>query len=170
VWLLRVLGHDAALLASGLGAIRGPLETGAARARPAARFTPRPWPRERLADIDQVAAGDAVLIDGRDPARFAGGPDPVDPRSGHIPGARNLPARGQLEPDGGVPEPAQLRTRFLDAAGVGPGTEVISYCGSGVTACFNLLALEHAGLGPGRLFPGSWSRWSRDPTRVIETS
>ena len=112
--------------------------------------------------------GRPALIDGRDRGRFRGGPDPVDPRSGHIPGARSLPAGANVGAGGrllGLPE---LRQRFAEA-GIVAGTDVISYCGSGVTACLNLLALEHAGLGPGRLYPGSWSQWSRDPARPIAT-
>jgi thiosulfate/3-mercaptopyruvate sulfurtransferase len=169
VWLLRAVGCNAALLDGGLGVAHGPLETGPGAVRPAVTFTPRAWPAERLASIDEVAAGGAVLIDARDPSRFAGGPDPVDPRSGHIPGARNVPARDHVGPDGRVAGREQLRARFRDAAGIGPDSKVISYCGSGVTACFNLLALERAGLGRARLYPGSWSQWSRDPGRAIET-
>ena len=169
VWLLRAIGHEAALLDGGLAAAPGQLETGSGAARPAIRFTPRPWPANRLATTDEVAAGGAILIDARDQSRFAGGSDPVDPRSGHIPGARNVPARDHVGADGLVAGPEQLRASFRDAAGIGPGTDVISYCGSGVTACFNLLALERAGLGPARLYAGSWSQWSRDPARPIET-
>jgi thiosulfate/3-mercaptopyruvate sulfurtransferase len=175
VWLLRVIGHDAALLDGGLERSRadlpdpGELETGPPPTRPVATFTARPWPAERFAHIDELASTDAVLIDARDPARFGGGPDPVDPRSGHIPGARNVPVRPPLGPAGTVGSPEQLRARFDEVAGIGPGTEVVSYCGSGVSACLNLLALERAGLRPGRLFPGSWSQWSRDPARPIET-
>lgn len=169
VWLLRIIGHEAALLDGGLKTWNGPLEKGAGAHRRPARFTPVPWPPERFAEIDEVAAADAVLIDARDPGRFSGGADSVDPRSGHIPGARNVPARGHVGPDGRVSPASELRERFSTAAGIEPGTPVISYCGSGVTACFNLLAMERAGLGPGRLYVGSWSQWSRDPGRPIET-
>jgi thiosulfate/3-mercaptopyruvate sulfurtransferase len=92
----------------------------------------------------------------------------IDGRSGHIPGARSVPTREHLDADGHIHSTEQLRATFA-AAGIEPGTPVISYCGSGVTACHNLLALERAGLGPARLYPGSWSEWSRDPTRPIET-
>ncbi|HZU39666.1 MAG TPA: sulfurtransferase [Solirubrobacteraceae bacterium] len=167
VWMLRATGHAAAVLDGGLAAWPGPLETDVP-ARPPASFTPRPWPRDLLATIDEVAATSEVLVDGRDHARYAGGPDPVDPRSGHIPGARSLPARDNLGSDGRLLAPDELRRRYAEA-GIGPGTPVISYCGSGVTACHNLLALERAGLGPGRLYPGSWSEWSRDPQRPLAT-
>ncbi len=100
------------------------------------------------------------MIDARQRERYAGaGPDPVDPRPGHIPGARSLPAREHLGPDGRLLDRAELRERFA-AAGVDGERPVVSYCGSGVTACHNLIVLEHAGLGTGRLYAGSWSQWS----------
>jgi thiosulfate/3-mercaptopyruvate sulfurtransferase len=170
VWMLRATGHDAALLDGGLSAWpTADLHTNSPRPRPPASFTPQPWPPELLATVDEVAGTGDVLIDARDRGRFAGGSDPVDPRSGHIPGAINVPTREHLDAEGRMASPAELRRTF-SAAGIEPGTPVISYCGSGVTACHNLLALERAGLGPGRLFPGSWSQWSRDPKRPIETS
>jgi thiosulfate/3-mercaptopyruvate sulfurtransferase len=167
VWMLRVTGHEAALLDGGIGAWPRELETEPARRAPS-RFTPRAWPPERLASIDTVADAPGVVIDGRSGERYAGAPEPHDPRAGHIPGARSLPTREHVGPGGRLLDPATLRERFA-AVGIDPGTDVISYCGSGVTACHNLLVLEHAGLGPGRLYPGSWSQWSRDPERPIET-
>jgi thiosulfate/3-mercaptopyruvate sulfurtransferase len=181
VWLLRAIGHEAALLDGGIAAWPADdLHPDYPRPRPPAHFTPVPWPAERLVTIDEVAAtaqrphdgmaaDGPVLIDARDRTRFGGGPDPVDPRSGHIPGARSVPTREHLNDDARIAEPEQLRATFAQA-GIEPGTPVISYCGSGVTACHNLLALERAGLGPGRLYPGSWSEWSRDPTRPVATS
>jgi thiosulfate/3-mercaptopyruvate sulfurtransferase len=169
VWMLRAIGHEAALLSGGINAWPAEdLHPAYPRPRPPATFTAVAWPPERLADIDEVASTDAVVIDSRDRGRFAGGPDPVDPRSGHIPGARNVPTREHLDPDKRIATPEQLRATFAQA-GIEQGTRVISYCGAGVTACHNLLALEHAGLGEGRLYPGSWSEWSRDPARPIET-
>jgi thiosulfate/3-mercaptopyruvate sulfurtransferase len=167
VWLLRVTGRDAALLDGGLAAWDGPLETAPAQ-RPPATFTPIPWPRDRLVEIDEAATTTDVLLDGRAGDRFAGAPDGLDPRAGHIPGARSLPTREHAGPDGRLRDREALAARFADA-GAGPGTPVVSYCGSGVTACHQLLVLEHAGLGPGRLYPGSWSQWSRDPDRPVET-
>jgi thiosulfate/3-mercaptopyruvate sulfurtransferase len=167
VWMLRSLGQPAALLDGGLAAWPDPLETGPSPDRAARSPGPRPWPEELLATAEEVAAGQAVLIDARDPARFAGGPDPVDPRSGHIPGARSAPVAANLDAGGRIRSPDQLRSRFA-AAGVDGQRPVISYCGSGVSACLNLLALEHAGLPAGRLYPGSWSQWSRDPGRPVE--
>jgi thiosulfate/3-mercaptopyruvate sulfurtransferase len=190
VWMLRATGHEAALLDGGLGAWRGDRQPGTAvdlksgtrtKGRPTRRgggFTARPWPDERLATIDEVAAASdddpanarpdsasPVLIDARQRERFEGEPDGVDPRAGHIPGALSVPCRENLDADGRLLPVEQLRARF----DFGEGADVISYCGSGVTACHNLLAMEQAGLAPGRLFPGSWSQWSRDSTRPVQT-
>ena len=167
-WMLRATGHDAALLDGGLAAWPGPLSTERAVREPA-RFTRRGWPRERIATIEEVAEPAAVLLDAREAERFRGEREPVDPRAGHIPGARNVPARENLDASGRLLPVAELRRRF-EAAGATGGTPVISYCGSGVTACHSLLALEHAGLGQGRLFPGSWSQWSSDPERPAATA
>jgi thiosulfate/3-mercaptopyruvate sulfurtransferase len=168
VWMLRILDQPAAVLDGGLASWEGPLESGPPASRPEVRVTPRPWPPDRLAGIEAVAGTDAVLIDARDGARFAGGPDPVDPRSGHIPGARSLPTAGNLDGEGRLRGADELRRRFA-GVGIDGHRQVISYCGSGVSACHNLLALEYAGLGRGRLYPGSWSQWSRDPRRPIAT-
>ena len=169
VWLLRITGHEAALLDGGLQSwAAADLHPGYPRARPVASFTAVAWPPERFAEIDEVASTTDVLIDARDSGRFGGGPDPVDPRSGHIPGAKSVPTRDHLDADFRVRSPEQLRAAFAQA-GIEPGTAVVSYCGSGVSACHNLLAMERAGLGPGRLYPGSWSEWSRDEARPIAT-
>lgn len=167
VWMLRATGHEAALLDGGITTYAGPLDTEPST-RPAATFTPRPWPADRMATIDEAATpAAAVLIDARPRERFHGAPDPLDPRFGHIPGARSLPCRENLTADGRFLSVAELQQKFA-AAGITGSEPVISYCGSGVTACHNLLALEHAGLGLGRLFPGSWSQWSRDSARPLE--
>ncbi|MEU8656295.1 sulfurtransferase [Actinoplanes philippinensis] len=158
VWLLRVTGHDAALLDGGLTAWPGELTT-EVPVRPAATFTARPWPADRLASLEETVSSAGPVLDARDAPRFRGDVEPVDPRPGHIPGARNLPVRHNVDADGRFLPVAELRRRFAEA-GVEDGAAVISYCGSGVTACHNLLALEHAGLGAGRLFPGSWSQYS----------
>jgi thiosulfate/3-mercaptopyruvate sulfurtransferase len=158
VWMLRVIGHDAALLDGGLGAYDGPLES-VATLRPRATFTPRAWPPDRIVDLEGVRDTGSVVVDARDRGRYRGEPDPVDARSGHIPGAKSVPCRENLGADGTFLPIAELRERFA-AVGVTDGAEVVSYCGSGVTACHNLLALEYAGFGPGRLYPGSWSQYA----------
>lgn len=155
VWLLRMLGHDAALLDGGLGAWDDELSTDEPSPTPA-DFTPRPWPEDALATIDDAASG-PLVIDARAPERFHGQSEPIDPRPGHIPGAHSFPLTGNLRADGRFLSPEDLRVRF---APIHDADEVISYCGSGVTACHNLIALEYAGLGRGRLYPGSWSQWS----------
>jgi thiosulfate/3-mercaptopyruvate sulfurtransferase len=167
VWMLRALGCSSALLDGGIGAWRGALERSEVTPPPAA-FRPRELPAERLADIDEVAQTSALLVDARDPSRFRGEGDLVDPRTGHIPGAESLPCRDNLDAEGRFLPAGSLLERF-SALGIDGDTDVISYCGSGVTACHNLIAFELAGLGNKRLYPGSWSQWSSDPERPIET-
>jgi len=169
IWMLRATGHNAALLDGGLTGYQGPLEEGL-QARSPGRFSARPWPEERLASIEDAVDRANAVIDARSPDRYHGAIEPIDPRAGHIPGAVNLPCRENVDQTGRFLPVGVLRERFM-AAGVGtpPGRPVISYCGSGVTACHNLLALEHCGLGPGRLYPGSWSEYSAGPDRPIET-
>jgi thiosulfate/3-mercaptopyruvate sulfurtransferase len=157
-WMLRAIGQPSAVLDGGIGAWTGPLETGAGpRPTPVERPV-RPCPPSALVsadDLPALVAGGALLVDARAPERYRGEVEPVDPKAGHIPGAVNLPWSDNLDPDTGrfLP-PEVLRARFGDRG------DVVSYCGSGVTACHNLLALEVAGLPAGRLYPGSWSEWS----------
>jgi thiosulfate/3-mercaptopyruvate sulfurtransferase len=158
VWLLRAVGVDAALLDGGLD---GPLEAGPSTPAPA-RFTPRPWPAERLAGIDELET--SVLLDARDRNRYAGEFEPVDPRPGHIPGARNFPARESIA-DGRL-KPADALRAQLAEIGVDEESEVVASCGSGVNACHTLLVLEALGLPPGRLYPGSYSQWSHSDRPV----
>lgn len=169
VWMLRVLGHDAALLDGGLSAWDGDVEAGRGPQPAAATFTAAPWPADALASIDDAAdTATNVVLDAGPRERFDGVPDDLDPRAGHIPGARSVPCREHLGPDGRLLPVEALRGR-LAAAGVDGQAPVVSSCGSGVTACHNLLVIEHAGLGGGRLFPGSWSQYSRDPSRPVAT-
>ena len=168
VWMLRATGHAAALLDGGLTAYDGELKRAEAE-RPATVFTPRPWPAERLADIDDAANVSFVVLDARARDRFRGDTEPIDPRAGHIPGARSLPCLDNVDATGRFLPVAELRERFADV-GVTDDAVVISYCGSGVTACHNLIALEHAGFGVGRLYPGSWSQYSHDAARPAAVS
>jgi thiosulfate/3-mercaptopyruvate sulfurtransferase len=165
VWMLRVTGHEAALLDGGLTAWDGPLEQAAPERAPAV-FTPRPWPAGRLAGVDDVLDPAAVVLDARDPERYRGDREPVDPRAGHVPGAVNVPTQATLDDTGRLRPAEELRREFA-AAGVTADSDVVSYCGSGVTACHTLLALEVAGLPPGRLYAGSWSQYSADPGRPV---
>ncbi|KGM12325.1 sulfurtransferase [Cellulomonas bogoriensis] len=167
VWMLRATGHDAAVLDGGLTAWDGPLTTTSPDRSPGS-FTARPWPAERLADLDEVVTGAGVLVDARARARYRGEVEPVDPRAGHVPGAVNVPCGELMGADGRFLPPDELREVFADV-GVVDAADVVAYCGSGVTACHVLVALEHTGLGTARLFPGSWSRYSSDPTLPAAT-
>jgi thiosulfate/3-mercaptopyruvate sulfurtransferase len=166
VWMLRATGHDAALLDGVLGTTGEALESGADAPVPA-RLTPRPWPAERLAGINDLHRDGRVLVDARDRDRFTGASEPVDPRPGRIPGARNLPAREMLGPSGRLLPHDRLRAQLRDA-GIDDAEDVVASCGSGVTACHTLLVLEALGRPSARLFPGSYSQWSRSE-RPVET-
>lgn len=170
-WLLRWAGlHDVLLLDGGLGAWRragGAIETG--------EVTPEPGdvvlrPGElAVLDADGAAAlaRDGVLLDARAAERFRGEVEPVDPRAGHIPGARSAPTTENLGEDGRFRRPEELRARFA-ALGADGSTPVGVYCGSGVTAAHEIAALALAGLDAS-LYPGSWSQWSSDPDRPVAT-
>jgi thiosulfate/3-mercaptopyruvate sulfurtransferase len=165
VWMLRVLGRPAALLDGGLDAFApAELVTGPEPPRNPVTRTPIAWPAERFATADELVGGDVLVVDVRAEQRFTGEAAMIDPRPGHIPGAINLPwqrnlATGSLR----FPDVDVLRARFAEAGLV--GRDVVASCGSGVSACHLLVAMEHAGLPPGRLFPPSWSGWSADPAR-----
>jgi thiosulfate/3-mercaptopyruvate sulfurtransferase len=161
--MLRVTGHQAAVLDGGLAAWTGPLEQGIEAERPAASFTPRPWPLDRIvdaADVNRLRRDpSAVVLDARAPERYRGEVEPIDVVAGHIPGARNAPWAKNLDPDTGrFLSPEELRRRY-QALGVDGTRSVVAYCGSGVTSCHDVLALEVAGLGDARLYVGSWSGW-----------
>lgn len=168
-WLLRYFGHRrVALLDGGLDSWHGPLETGTPALQPG-DFTARPGGM-RLLDADGAArvATTGVLLDARAPERFRGEAEPIDPVAGHIPGARNRPATENLLPDGRFRSPEQLRAEF-ESVGARDGVEIGAYCGSGVVAAQEVLALELAGF-PAALYAGSWSEWITDPRRPVERS
>lgn len=174
-WMLRAVGQDAAVLDGGLAAWTGDLETGPGADRPTVARTPVPWPPDRVAGAEEVAAVsegriDGVrLLDARSADRYKGEFEPIDARAGHVPSAVNAPFADNLDPSTGRFRPAdELRVRYGGLLGE-PPQEAIAYCGSGVTACHTLLALEVAGLPRGRLFPGSWSEWSARADRPVET-
>ena len=171
VWMLRILGQRAALLDGGIGAWineqDADVEHGPVAATPVER-TAHDWPLDALADAIDVAkhlTDDGVVIDSRDPARYAGDIEPIDSVAGHVPGAANLLFNDNLDANGRFRSVHELRHRFSPI--VGGDTHAIVYCGSGVTACHNALAMEHAGLGLPRVYVGSWSGWSADPGRPI---
>jgi thiosulfate/3-mercaptopyruvate sulfurtransferase len=188
-WLLRWAGHDeVAVLDGGYAAWTGEgreVETGPPDRAPATVAGPTDQPvddglvvrpgRMPVLTAETAAAlatGDGVLLDARAPERFAGEVEPIDPVAGHVPGARNAPSAGNVGADGRWLAPAALVERFA-ALGVRPSVPVGAYCGSGVTACALVLALEVAGLTsaaqPAALYVGSWSHWCTDPARPIAT-
>ncbi|HEX3844535.1 MAG TPA: sulfurtransferase [Steroidobacteraceae bacterium] len=186
-WLLRWLGHTrVAVLDGGLAAWQEeklPLDTApmadsrpqAQRERPPRRFDPRPDPEmvastaelEEIIASGQLAGADLVLVDARSADRFAGHHETIDPVAGHIPGARNHPFTDNVDTAGRFLDRGTLRERFAKTLEGVPPDAVICMCGSGVTACHNLLAMEVAGLQGARLYAGSWSEWIRDPKRPI---
>lgn len=121
-----------------------------------------------LVAAGQLASGERSLVDARAADRFAGQNETLDPVAGHIPGALNHPFARNLDAQGRFLPAATLRARWLETLGGQPSSKVIAMCGSGVTACQNLLALEVAGLGGARLYAGSWSEWIRDAARPVE--
>lgn len=157
VWMLRATGHAAAILDGGMAAYPGTCETDLPDRLPG-DFLAKPWPPGLLADIMETCGGGSVVVDARNRDRFEGKQDPVDPRPGHIPDAVNVPCRANLDPAGQLLPVQELRKNFA-LAGITSAEGTISYCGSGVTACHNLLVMEHLGLGRGRLFVGGWSQY-----------
>lgn len=175
-WLLRWLGHDAvAVLDGGFArwlAEGRPASVGEER-HPARDFSgvPRPEMAVLADDVQSLRTrADWRVVDARAPERFRGDSEPVDRVAGHIPGAVNHFFQGNLDEHGLFRAPEDLRARFRDAIGDVETSHVICYCGSGVTACHDVLALEHAGLRGAKLYPGSWSEWSADPSRPVERS
>lgn len=169
-WMLRHFGVErAAVLDGGLPAWGEPLELAVSRP-PGGDFTAiEPAAGTTLSYQEMRSIGpDRVLIDARAAERFRGDEEPADPRAGHIPGARNAPWQGNVDAGGRFRDPAELRRRFT-GLGVRDPERAVVYCGSGVTACHDLLALELAGLGGARLYPGSWSEWSGHPDAPAAT-
>jgi thiosulfate/3-mercaptopyruvate sulfurtransferase len=173
-WMLSVIGHQAAVLDGGLQAWTGPLEVGPSKPRPGGgRFTPRPWPPDRIVDalaVDRLRRDpNAVVLDARAPERYRAEVEPIDPVAGHIPGAQSASWNENLDPrTGRFLSPADLRERYR-ARGVEEGGEIVAYCGSGVTSCHDVLALELAGIHGVKLYVGSWSEWITDRSRPVAT-
>lgn len=172
-WLLRWLGHEkVAVLDGGFAAW---LEAGFPTSRDAASRTPRTFtPRLKegafftAAQVQQALANNSIiLVDARGADRFAGQNETIDPVAGHVPGASNRPFTKNLDAKNRFLPAEELRRQWADFVGSRPSNEVVAMCGSGVTACHNLLALELAGLPGGKLYAGSWSEWIRDPAHPI---
>jgi thiosulfate/3-mercaptopyruvate sulfurtransferase len=171
-WMLRWLGHDAGAVLNGGFAKwtrEGRSLSSTADRPPAARFTAQPRAAMLVQARDVGVRLDDpswLLLDARAPERYRGDVEPIDRAAGHIPSAANAPFAENVDADGVFRTNAGDRLR--EALGDTPPDRVVNYCGSGVTACHNVLALEHAGLRGSVLYAGSWSEWSSDPSRPIE--
>jgi thiosulfate/3-mercaptopyruvate sulfurtransferase len=177
-WLLRWLGHrQVAVLNGGFAAWeRARLPVSRSRAvRAPRRFTPMPA-TDMLTTSAGVAAAlesgalaraDVLLVDARSAERFAGENETLDVVAGHIPGAHNHPFAANTDSQGRFLATGELRRAWERTLRGRPASAVVAMCGSGVTACQNLLALEAAGLSGARLYAGSWSEWIRDPARAV---
>ncbi len=169
-WLLQYAGHDRALALDGgwqaWHAAGGPVRAGE-ESREATTFRARPR-RERVVTADAVPA-QRRLVDAREAVRFRGEQEPIDAVAGRIPGAVNRPWKENLEPDGRFKPPAVLRAAFEQALAGTPADGAAVYCGSGVTACHDVLAMVVAGLPMPKLYAGSWSDWISDPGRPVST-
>ncbi len=179
-WLLRWLGHEAvavldggwqAWLAAGGASEAGPAATRArgdfAAVAQAAMPSIELEPLLKQVRRQTRQAPELLVVDARSPERYAGEGETLDPVGGHIPGAVCRFFRDNLQPDGRFLPPAQLHAQWSSLLAGRDPRQVVSQCGSGVTACHNLLALELAGLGGARLYPGSWSQWCSDPSRPV---
>lgn len=172
-WLLRWIGHPAvAVLDGGMAAWQAAGEPLVTPVAPRARgtLTERPSLTQTVA-VDDVVANLATqnktVVDARAADRYRGENETIDPVGGHIPGARNRFFKDNLAPDGRFKDAAQLKAEWTPLFASAP--QAIMQCGSGVTACHNLLALEVAGLPGAALYPGSWSQWCADPARPVAT-
>jgi thiosulfate/3-mercaptopyruvate sulfurtransferase len=173
-WLLRWLGHLP------VAVLDGGWNQWVAEGRPQTAELPRPRPARFAGKPGRIWVGAryvrahlddsrTVLVDARAPDRFRGRNETLDPVGGRIPGARNRFYKDNLDPNGRFKAPEALRIEFAGVLqGSDPGN-VVHYCGSGVSACHNLLAMEYAGLRGARLYPGSWSEWCVAPSRPVET-
>ena len=174
-WMMRYFGQPSALLDGGLAAwvdAGFSLETGETRVEPAP--VEHLVPDELLTvstDVihDSLNSPDLLVLDARAAERYSGEIENLDARAGHIPGALNRPFNDNLDDDGRFRSPDRLKAQFAALLGGSAASSVVHSCGSGVTACHNLFAMELAGLGATRLYPGSWSEWIRDPGRPLAT-
>ncbi len=171
-WMLRWLGHDA------VAVLDGGIAKWTRERRPLTGEVPRvvtaTFPIRRVertisaADVlASLADHSLTLVDARGAERFRGEVEPIDPVAGHIPGSVNRPYTANLEADGTFKQPDALRAEFSDVIGTAPPATIVNTCGSGVSACHNLLAMELAGITGTKLYPGSWSEWSADPSRPV---
>jgi thiosulfate/3-mercaptopyruvate sulfurtransferase len=173
-WMLRWLGHEAVAVLDG-GWPKWKNEGRETRAgiaiRASRRFVPQPRP-ELLSTLEEVESmrhdTGSKLFDSRTAERYRGENETIDPIAGHIPGAISAPYPDNLNPDGTLRPQAELRLRFAVLLRGTPAEQTTFYCGSGVTAAQNILALKHVGLGDAKLYVGSWSEWITNPQHLIE--
>jgi thiosulfate/3-mercaptopyruvate sulfurtransferase len=174
-WLLRWIGHKSVAVLDG-GYAKWTREGRATRTGIEKR-TRTEFQIERQSQMITDASAmkeltirsDWRMLDARAAERYRGEVEPLDKKAGHIPTARNHPFLSNLDEAGTFRTPEELRERFKASMGPVPSDQIVCYCGSGVTACHNLLAMEHAGLKGAKLYPGSWSEWSSDDSRPVET-
>ena len=172
-WMLRWLGHDAVAVLDG-GYAKWvkegrPITADVPEAQPASFGIRRVTPTVNASGVRaSVHRHTLFLIDARSPERFRGEVEPFGPVAGHIPGAHNRPFPQNLEADGTFKHPAFLRAEFTALLDGASHDTVVHSCGSGVSACHNILAMELAGMPGTRLYPGSWSEWSADPSLPVE--
>jgi thiosulfate/3-mercaptopyruvate sulfurtransferase len=171
-WMLRWVGHDA------VAVLDGGLSKWLAEGRPVTADVPQPQPTQfevrvrsdLTVDVAAIAKTlrKRILLDARAPARYRGEQEPIDPVAGRIPGALNRFNMDNVRGDGRFKSPDELKREFQQVLGARQAGDVVNYCGSGVAACHNLLALELAGLKGAKLYAGSWSEWLADPSRPRE--
>lgn len=175
-WMLRWLGHEKVAILDGAWqawlAENGKVETDVSQAGP----VPSQWLESATPDMPTVQATEVlanieqphfVVVDARAGERFRGEVEPIDPVAGHIPGALNRPNSSNLQADGRFKPVLALRAEFASLLGGRPADQVVHQCGSGITACHNLFAMELAGMNGSKLYPGSWSEWVSDPSRPV---
>lgn len=174
-WLMRYFGQRSALLDGGLAAwieAGMPLESGKTNVQPeqAQPLIMDPAMTETTEAVQRnLESGDFAVLDARAGERYSGKVENLDTCAGHIPGALNRPFGENLDSKGRFKAPERLKSEFERLLGQGSKQSIVHSCGSGVTACHNLFAMELAGLGTSRLYPGSWSEWIRDPDRPVGT-
>ena len=175
-WLMRYFAQPAALLDGGLAAWKEaglPLETGPVESRQAPVASLQAITAMAVSSgqvLKNLESKDDIVLDARSPERFSGEVEPLDTKGGHIPDSVNRHLELNLEANGRFKAPSKLRSEFEALLGETGAASVVHSCGSGITACHNLFAMELAGMGTSRLYPGSWSEWIRNPSRPIETA
>jgi thiosulfate/3-mercaptopyruvate sulfurtransferase len=168
-WMLDSIGVRAYVLDGGIDTWIGPLDRDTPVTPEPVTFSAQAWPPGRYVDADEVDRDrrETPLLDARAFSRFTGDEPSMDAVPGHVPGARSAPWAENIDPETGRFLLADVLRRRYAALGVEEGSRVIVSCGSGITACHDLLALRLAGLGDGALYTGSWSGWSSDPDRPV---